>query len=309
MKEAFLDAIYLPYNMNFLTKKTFHLVPPLRIHIWGGLGSQLFALALCIQIIERFPQRRVAMIFHSSGVTRRDPELPKLPDVSYSYVDDYRPKNRATNLEQQNSKKFQVLVKSLLIKLGFVSQCNTAGQWQVLKPWVFSIRGHYSYLPLKLKTLEFVFGLVESNSTKQSGTHDFFGLHLRLGDLLSLATQGNKAPMDPKILANIIKELECRNLRIYSDSPSQVVYEHLKSYNLEYHYVEENIFNTILDLSKCHFFIGTSSKITIWIVALRSLLKSGKSTIPSDQLQQVQFLIPDFRDYLLENVTGYRSQY
>ena len=43
----------------------------LRIHSWGGLGSQLFALSLIFDLVRKFPKKRIELIHHTAGVTRR----------------------------------------------------------------------------------------------------------------------------------------------------------------------------------------------------------------------------------------------
>ena len=47
----------------------------LYVHIWGGFGSQLFALALGIDIKNKFPAKEIYYKFHTSGVTKREIEI------------------------------------------------------------------------------------------------------------------------------------------------------------------------------------------------------------------------------------------
>ena len=51
---------------------------PIKLHCWGGLGSQLYAWALCERLANRFPKRRILLILHTDGITRRDSELDNL---------------------------------------------------------------------------------------------------------------------------------------------------------------------------------------------------------------------------------------
>ena len=67
------------------------LVPSIKVHCWGGFGSQLFALALCNELKTKFPTRKLILILHSSGVSKRVPEIQELlVFVPYKIRDDYR---------------------------------------------------------------------------------------------------------------------------------------------------------------------------------------------------------------------------
>ena len=47
----------------------------LRVHCWGGLGSQLFALAHAYELRRKFPNRKILLLLHTSGETERYSEL------------------------------------------------------------------------------------------------------------------------------------------------------------------------------------------------------------------------------------------
>ena len=69
--------------LNLATK----LLPSLEIHIWGGLGSQLYALSLGLR--NDFEKRRVVLVFHNSGVTKRNREAQKLFDFFFECKEIY----------------------------------------------------------------------------------------------------------------------------------------------------------------------------------------------------------------------------
>ena len=52
-----------------------YILPALRVHSWGGFGSQLFAAHAILRIQKLFPYRRIKVIIHSSGVTKRTKEV------------------------------------------------------------------------------------------------------------------------------------------------------------------------------------------------------------------------------------------
>ena len=65
------------------------MLPAIKIHIWGGLGSQLYALALKIDLQKKFKTRKVVLVFHNSGVTRRDAELGSaFPHLTHRFRQD-----------------------------------------------------------------------------------------------------------------------------------------------------------------------------------------------------------------------------
>ena len=47
------------------------LIPPIKIHCWGGLGSQLYALALAIDLKHRFYTRKIDTKTHQFNIIKR----------------------------------------------------------------------------------------------------------------------------------------------------------------------------------------------------------------------------------------------
>ena len=65
-------------------------MPSIKIHCWGGIGSQLFTLALALDLNKRYPKRPIKFIFHTGGVTRRSLEIDFLPEkFRYEVKDDF----------------------------------------------------------------------------------------------------------------------------------------------------------------------------------------------------------------------------
>ena len=63
----------------------------LRIHCWGGLGSQLYAVALIYDLLKRFPKRKITLYLHTSGATRRHSEIEGIADIfEIKQVDDFK---------------------------------------------------------------------------------------------------------------------------------------------------------------------------------------------------------------------------
>jgi hypothetical protein len=50
----------------------------IKAHYWGGIGSQLFALAVLFEINKEIPNRDIEPIHHSAEVTKRFFELESM---------------------------------------------------------------------------------------------------------------------------------------------------------------------------------------------------------------------------------------
>lgn len=247
--------------------------PPLRIHVWGGLGSQLFAVALTLDISKRFPNRELMLVLHSSGVTKRGPEIYELfPQFSYLEVDDFT--TRETHDSQVKSFSLQSVYRRLLrncaIFAGFLAEEND-GHSRKVHRWTLSVRGHYfhrivdtDFLMLLDKRLDEVAGInIEEFRIKTV-------LHYRLGDLLELT---NKSNIDPNRIVNVILAMkENSEVTLFSDTPEKAI-SLLKADSLESNIVTGyfSSVNTIWAASHAKTFIGTSSKISFWICLLRLL--------------------------------------
>ena len=119
---------------------------PLQIHVWGGLGSQMHACFLSHRIQSDFPKRKVSLIFHSSGVTRRPPEvLGLLGNLDYRIVDDFVGHQNQINLKRRFRKEFK---QRFFSRFHIIESCNNEIEYKRLRSWTLQARGHYSNLNL-----------------------------------------------------------------------------------------------------------------------------------------------------------------
>ena len=121
-------------------------LPNIKIHAWGGLGSQLYALALSIDLDGNFTTREVNIVAHSSGVTRRAPEYAIYSD-EIEYKDDFS-KSPTRNFHVFNSIKN--IVKALLLRIGVYAYCNSDNEVEMLKKMGDNYKG-----ALHLQNLKF----------------------------------------------------------------------------------------------------------------------------------------------------------
>jgi hypothetical protein len=259
----------------------------IKIHCWGGLGSQMYAWALFEKLQVKFPNKKFKLVFHTGGVTKRLPDLESLfAKNEKDFVQDFESSQNSISGKSPNKKlgstikkSFIRAIKQVLISTGFVARANNETEFSKLKPWAISVRGHYSELRIDLETILLMKARADSSSSKFSvntkQNKDLDVLHYRLGDLLLLA---EKSPIDTKRITHAIQEAKAgttRDLWVLSDSPSQAV-ELLQREDSEIQVKLDDgsldAWQSLMAMSNANIFIGTSSKLSIWATIFRALL-------------------------------------
>jgi hypothetical protein len=249
------------------------------IHVWGGLGSQLFAVALFLDLRERFSSRDLLLELHTGGVTSRTSEIDSIfPELGKRQLADF-------SLEAKSSssrKSFIATIEHQIVKaiaffastVGLVNRCNTDKEFRGLKPWVLTIRGHYAYRSITTSTLLVFSNRLTSAATpdnKSKVLEDSLAIHYRLGDLMTL---DEKNPIDVNSIGLEIQRLvqshNPTSVFCFSDSPQKAT-ELLQSYTLGKPLVSRDLpaVSVIGEACKAKYFIGSNSKISFWIVCLR----------------------------------------
>lgn len=273
------------------------ILPAINIHIWGGLGSQLYAIALQVDLSKRYEFREIKFLFHTSGVTRREPELCFYSNTLITKEDFEKKNKKSVKLNHNKLIKISKLtIKHFLELFGFTATCNDDTQYDSLKPWVLSIRGHYSKRFISHNSYMKIFQLIniKNSSLLNFGKGNCIGLQYRLGDLLSLH---NKSPVDLEILkktiAKVLDEKSIHQINIYSDSKNTAI-QHMNfiSNKVELEFRDVNAKDTIMECTLSHVFIGTNSKISLWIAFLRIFQDSEKlSYLPSSMRDMFSSMI------------------
>lgn len=278
----------------------------LKIHSWGGLGSQLFAVALLKEIQKAHPGRKVVIILHTGGVTRRTPEVVELfPEITYKYMDDYSISEVGSD---SGSRKLGFLLaqylKRLITSVRFLQTCDDDSSFGKIMFWTRSIRGHYSYRTI---TKEFLVLLNSRlcNISQYSEINDgACSIHYRLGDLLLLE---NKHPLAPETILHELERLtnifNFSRVEIFSDSPSRAM-ELLNPRGLKNMLIPDaDTVSVMARASHSEYFLGTSSKVSFWIAAIRSVVFNKQSSIPSHNVREISGLFNnDFKQVNLYGV-------
>lgn len=236
---------------------------PLRVHCWGGLGSQSYALATVHDLKLKYPKRRIKLVLHTGGVTKRVSKLDFIPNIDFRIiqVNDYRVEDKEYgNQVKSNEVKLKRFLIRFLYYFNFIVSANSILEFNKVRPWTVST-SFYSYL------LEYV-----KSEEKQPKRSQFeIAIHYRMGDLLTL-TNKSILPAD-KIIAAVKQAKKSHNdlkIYVYSDSP-KIARETLFNAGLtdEFKVSNRTTIDVIRECVHSNYFIGTGSKVSLWIVNIR----------------------------------------
>ena len=270
------------------------LLPPLRIHSWGGFGSQLFTAFLIIKVQKLYPARRINVIVHTSGVTRRSTEF-NFNSLGVATVerDDFQANSKDINPHVHRSthslsQKLRLAGKKLLLMLHFIEISNDDSLLSLIKPWTLSIRGHYTRITLDLQTVTQLYTLLNNHKSDDSLIQYSLALHYRLGDLLHLK---QKAPIETKRVEEIATKythLLKDSILLTDSTPSESQLYVQDEQILRLFKVDSLPPNmTLITCVMANTFIGTSAKISIWAAIFRQYIFFKRSYLP-DELSWVK---------------------
>ena len=275
--------------------------PPLKVHVWGGLGSQLFAVALVFTLINRFPRREVSIFLHNSGVTRRSPEVVSLfPEFNYYEVDDFLGRASHDSGIQRKSPRHRIvkLARFLALSTGLLAEEND-GKTRRTYPWTLSIRGHYSHRTISHKFIQILASRLEEDCDPNIRPLKYDAVaHFRLGDLLELT---NKKPINSERISEVLRGLKDQKvITVLSDSPEKALLllkENSQEKSLQT--LDLKTPETLLVASRSDFFVGTSSKISYWVTLMRLDNSRGKSTyMPIEDADTLKLISTNSNDVL-----------
>jgi hypothetical protein len=280
--------------MNWYSKlRQLHFRNPfdLKVHCWGGLGSQLFAVAVAYELRQAGFKREIQIVLHSSGVTMRAPEISHL-DLPFSvkYLNDFLPQSVGSTINRIGN--FRKLLARLSVKiLKFLKIIVFSGNLKQVKPWTVQLRGHYTDRKIPQQVLMELFSIIKTAAPVDDKHEDFSrtAIHYRLGDLVFLS---NKTYVGPDLIVQALKfihedlNLGEKEVVVYSDSP-ETAETKLRSISndLNFFFKNKSTLETIFELVKYDNFVSTNSKVGIWVVLFRSLHKSGGVSLVPEQLR------------------------
>ena len=282
----------------------------IRVHCWGGLGSQLFAWAMAEQLKIKFPSKDIQIVLHNSGVTRRESAIGFLSNkFIITNVNDYAlPKNLGTRLSSKDL-KLRIFAKSVLDRLGFVIYSSNLKTIAKVKPWTLVLRGHYAHDTVPVSILNSIIDQISTHKElrfdKLKSAQDTLGIHYRLGDLLNL---DDKTYVHPdalgKFIANNVKNYHQKDISVYSDDIA-VAKDYLGRYLPQnVRFIDKDIWDTLTELSNQDLFIGTNSKISLWVALFRkSQDPNSYVALPSTMSKELDKIL--FKSCKLDSVDFY----
>lgn len=262
------------------------------IHVWGGFGSQLLGLSSAIELTKRFPNRKIRMVFHSSGITERLLEIPIDWLSSYEVVQslDYRPST--DNISKSHVRTLRLITKTLVSNfaafIGVLSRLED-GSLDELKPWILQLRGHYTNIALSDGTISKLASLLKLEDFEDVNFKQSTAIHLRLGDLVG---NKSKSHIDISRLSETLLKIDGgSSFEVFSDSTASEVKRFLGPLVPES--INWNSFNIspIETIQRCfssNVFLGTNSKLSIWIAIFRANSNLGDRTyLPFEMQRQI----------------------
>jgi hypothetical protein len=261
----------------------------LQIHCWGGFGSQLFAWFKAYKILDSYPNRQIVLVFHTSGVTERPLELNlNFPSINVQQVHDFNLhvsseplRNNLQIISALCSRKF----KKALEVLGFVIFDDGDSR---VKSWTLQIRSHYSHEEIPKETfLRFLEILKIQIGESENEEANLPAIQYRLGDLVSIA---DKSPISPDRFSHFLERLDA--VMVFTDSPELVEDLFQEIPNLEICAVNAEPWETILVCAQRGEFLGTNSKLSIWIAILRAICTPElKTWMPKELSSNIKVLL------------------
>lgn len=263
---------------------------PINLHCWGGFGSQLNVAYLALQLRKQNENRKIVVHLHSSGVTRRRVELPfEKMRLEIKVVDDFvrassrnpHSPNRIFRTTARLRKLARQIVKLFLNSIRFVLEVNTSEDLKQITPWTLAIRGHYSYLDIEPEIVTQLYKTFFDFQCTPIGSASKLLIHLRLGDLLTLS---NKNPISQDRLYRLIENTRFggSSINILSDSNLDIGLKYLDSLANKYslNIDSKTPIETIIDGLSANIFVGTNSKVSIWISVFRACVSGKESFLP-----------------------------
>ncbi len=269
------------------------------VHCWGGLGSQLFAWAMAEYLAERFPKKHIIIVLHSNGVTRRLPSVNFLESkFEIKMQDDYSLGQDIDKIQFTQRFSYKKILKKILKSAYLVVDANNSVEKKRIKPWTRVLRGHYSYSSISDHTLNIIINDISKfkgiNLKYGSKKEKSLGVHYRLGDLIQLPNKSYVKPNNlSQIIVRTIQNYELIKLELYSED-SKLANKMLGNMIPEFcTYKESEIWDTIIELSEFEFFIGTNSKISVWITILRIHLDTNSyNLLPISMKENIEAVLP-----------------
>jgi hypothetical protein len=274
-----------------MTIQLLSLLPALKIHSWGGFGSQLFTAHVILKIKQELPGRRIKVVIHTSGVTRRFTEFDfETLGVKVIEIDDHK-SIKVQNGEEKYFYYYLLHVSNIAKKvilwvldlLRIVQRADDDNSLNLLSFWTLALRGHYTRLTLEKPLIESLYHVLFPGKSECETQKNDLVVHYRLGDLLVLS---EKQPIRLERVESVIHRLmiDSHPPVLLSDSRDEELAKFFKSSKLLKNSETSN-YSPIQTLRICvnaEKFIGTAAKLSLWAAVFRDLVHGKESFLPAE---------------------------
>ena len=271
--------------------KTNFLLPALRVHTWGGFGSQLFTAYLILKLQRQIPGRSILAVNHTSGVSRRITEFDfQSLGVESRQIEDFKGREESAKgfMSSQGilNRVFQFL-KLLIVRFlkgtKIIVEANSDTSLSSIKPWTLALRGHYTNISLENDLVKNLYALLINSKHQAKEYSSKVVVHYRLGDLLTLK---EKSAVNPEridaILSPLISDKIVPILLTDSTKDEFTKYGSQSSTLQKCIPVTLDPLRTLQICIDADVFVGTGAKISLWAAIFRQYRFQRTSYLPSE---------------------------
>ena len=266
-------------------------LPALRVHTWGGFGSQLFTAYLILKLQRDIPQRSILALNHTSGVSRRTTEFDfESLGVALQQIEDFKGREvPATSFISDKGilgRFFQFLKVStvrFLKETKIIVEANDDTSFSSIKPWTLALRGHYTNISLENDLVKDLYVLLINSQNHTKVNSSKVVIHYRLGDLLTL---NKKSPVSPERIDAILSGLISKDvvLMLLTDSSQDEFSKYVSQSSMLQKCIPVTL-DPLHTLQLCigaEVFVGTGAKISLWAAIFRHRQFKKQSYLPHE---------------------------
>jgi len=274
-----------------LKHKINSFLPALRVHTWGGFGSQLFTAYLILKLQRDIPQRSIVAVNHTSGVSRRTTEFDfDSLGVASKQIEDFNGKNVTTAGFISNKGilgRFFQFLKVLTVRFlkgtKIIVEANSDTSFSAIKPWTLALRGHYTNISLENDLVKDLYALLINSRNHTKVNSSKVVIHYRLGDLLTLK---EKSPVSTERIDAILSLIIAKNVvpTLLTDSSEDEFSKYVSQSSILQKCIPITL-DPLHTLQLCigaEVFVGTAAKISLWAAIFRQFLLQQTSYLPNE---------------------------